>query len=54
MKFLTIYLNEIKLISIFHKTAMHVAIERGNPDIIKLILSRKEFDVNCKSILTII
>lgn len=41
MKFLFIY---------FNKTSLHVGIERGNPDIIRLILSRPETDVNAKSI----
>lgn len=35
----------------FNKTALQVAIERGNPDIVKMILERPETDVNAKSIL---
>ena len=40
----------MKFIYFFHKTALHVAIERGNPDIVRLILSQPSIDVNVKCI----
>lgn len=51
-------MNEISLIKFewnssilfIYKTALHVAIERGNPEIVKLILSQPEIDVNTKCI----
>lgn len=49
MKF--IYLIFLKFFMIFQKTAMNVAIENENIDIIKLILYNKNFDINIPSVL---
>lgn len=50
MKFQKLVLMQFSFI-FFNKTALQVAIERGNPDIVKMILARPETDVNAKSIL---
>lgn len=34
-----------------NKTALHLAVESGNPEIVKLLLSREEIDINMKSII---
>lgn len=34
----------------FYKTPLYTAIEKGNPEIIQLLLTRQELDVNLKSI----
>lgn len=44
-----IYLYEI-FISYFHKTTLYLAIEVGNVEIVRLILSVPNIDVNEKSI----
>lgn len=42
----------MKLINIIiYKSSIHFAIEKGNKDIIKLLLSRSDIDVNRKLIL---
>ena len=35
----------------FDQTALHIAIEKGNIDIVKLLLSSKDIDISIKSIL---
>ena len=40
----------MKLIGIFQKTALHVAIEKGNIEIIRILLSNPKIDVNIKYI----
>lgn len=47
--FIIIYLYEI-FISYFHKTTLYLAIEVGNVEIVRLILSVPNIDVNEKSI----
>lgn len=42
---LDIYFNEI-LINAINKTALFVAVENGNIDIVKLLLSNNNIDVN--------
>ena len=49
MKFHFQQLNEISF-CIVNKTTLQVAIERGNPEIIQLLVFRPEIDVNMKSI----
>lgn len=39
------FLNEI-LFSYFHKTALYIAIEKGNIEIVKLLLKNEKIDVN--------
>ena len=34
----------------FNKTALYIAVEKGNIEIIKDLLNREEIDVNAKSI----
>lgn len=48
--FYCVYSNKNILKSIFHRTALHDAINCNNIDIIKLLLSHKDIDVNCKLI----
>lgn len=31
--------------------ALHMAVEKGNPDIVQLLLNRDEIDVNIRSVL---
>lgn len=35
---------------LIYKTALHLAIKAGNPEIVQLLLNRPEIDVNSKSI----
>ena len=52
------YLNEVfkfiilmKLeIKCFYQTALHIAVEKEYPEIVKLLLSREDIDVNAQSI----
>ena len=44
-----IFTDEISKIS-FYKTALNLAIEKGNEKIVTLILKRPELDINAKSI----
>lgn len=37
-----------------YRTPLHIAVEKGKSEIVKLLLTRKELDVNIKSILNII
>lgn len=39
---------------VFNKTALYIAIEKGNVEVAKRILLIKELDVNLKSIILII
>lgn len=41
----------MKLILKFDKTSLHIVIENKNEEIVQLLLSQKEIDVNAKSIL---
>lgn len=49
MKFQTFFLNEIFFIE-FQRTAIHIAVEKGNQEIIKELLGHQELDVNAKLI----
>ena len=49
MKLQIIYLNEI--LFLFHKAALHIAIEKGNLSIVQLLLNHNGIDVNNKSII---
>lgn len=51
MKFLK-KINEI--ICFFHKTALHMAVENGNIEIVQLLLTNKNIDVNLLGILVYI
>lgn len=44
------FLNEI-LFSYFHKTALYIATEKGNIEIVKLLLKMKDIDPNIINIL---
>lgn len=35
-----------------NKTALHIAVETGNPEIVQLLLMREEIDVNVKSVIS--
>lgn len=40
-------MNFFKTIShLFNKTALHIAVEKGNPEIVSLLLSCKDIDIN--------
>lgn len=43
-------LNEISFYFIFNKTALHIAVEKGNPEFVQLLLAHEELDVNSKLI----
>ena len=43
--------NEISLFQYSYKSVLYLAVEKGNLDIIKLLLARPELDVNVQSIL---
>ena len=49
MKFKIIYFNEI--LSLFYKTALFTAVEKGNVEIIKLLLANDKIDVNILNII---
>lgn len=34
-----------------HKTALHIAVEKGNAEIVKILLSNEELDINTMYIL---
>ena len=40
----------MKFAHYIHKTALHIAIEKGNIDIVQLLLTNEKIDVNQKSI----
>lgn len=40
----------MKFIDELNKTALHYSVENGNIEIVKLLLSFPNIDVNCKSI----
>lgn len=46
MKFNELNLNEIYIYFFFNKTALYVAVEKGNIDIIKLLLTCDKLDLN--------
>ena len=52
MKFKIILFNEI-LIILFYKTALYLAVEKENVEIIKLLLTNDKLDINLKHILNI-
>lgn len=49
MKFNTLHLNEIFYL-LFHKTPLHIAVEKRNAEIVQLLLQNQETKVNSKSI----
>ena len=49
MKFKIIYFNEI--LSLFYKTVLFTAVEKGNVEIIKLLLANDKIDVNILNII---
>lgn len=50
--FKSINFHEIlKKYCLFNKAPLHIAIEKQNIEIVKLLLARKEIDVNTKSVL---
>lgn len=49
MEFLNKYLNGIN--KIFYYTALHFAVENGNTDIVKLLLSISNIDINKQTII---
>lgn len=42
------------IIYFFHKSALNIAVEKGNAKIVELLLSNKQIDVNFKCISNII
>lgn len=40
----------MKFLLCFNKTALHIAVEKGNFEVVQLLLERKEIDVNIKAI----
>lgn len=36
--------------NIFNRTALHLAIAKGNPEMVNLLLANRKIDVNIKSI----
>ena len=52
MKFKIIYFNEISknfnTVYITIKTVLHLAVEKGNIEIIKMLLSQSNIDINAK------
>lgn len=40
----------MKFHSLFNKAALHIAIQKGYTDIVKILLSNSNIDVNSKSI----
>ena len=64
MRFHVIYFNEIEIyvfyeitiqflmifIYIFHKAPLHLAVEKGNVEIVQMLLQYKNIDVNVLSI----
>lgn len=60
MKLINIYFNEIKkefsfneIFSYFYKTALHVAIEKRNTEMVKLLLTCDRIDINIPYVLDI-
>ena len=47
------FLNEI-LSNFLNRTALHIAVEKGNLEVVQLLLERKEIDVNIKEIFLLI
>lgn len=52
MKLKINFFNEIIFIC-FDKTALFIAVEKGNIEIVDILLSRKNTDINAKNILII-
>lgn len=46
---LKVLFNEIKLFS-FHETLLYVAVENGNPEIVKFVLENEQIDINTASV----
>ena len=44
----------MKLSSNLNKTALHIAVEKGNTEIVQLLLAQKNIDVNSKLIFILI
>lgn len=40
----------MKFFFIIHKTALHLAVEKGNPEIVQLLLSRPDINTNIASV----
>ena len=38
----------MKLILLFHRSALHIAVEKENQEIIKMLLNKKGIDINSK------
>ena len=58
MEFRIIYFNRIKKYNvlmkfdlILNKQALHIAVEKGNLEVVKLLLRRRDIEVNTKAIL---
>lgn len=48
MKLYFIFINEI-CCCFFNKAALHLAVEEGNKEIVKLLLSNKKINLNSKN-----
>lgn len=44
-----LYFNEIQIL-LFHKTAFHIAVEKGDIEIVKILLENLKLDVNFRKI----
>mgnify|MGYP002475902605 CR=1 FL=1 len=49
MKFLFAFLNVISKILVIYQTALHIAIENDNIEIVQLLLTNPQIDVNIKA-----
>lgn len=49
MKFQFYYLDKDIFVTFFQETALHIAVEEGNAEIIKLLLSQKGINVNIRN-----
>ena len=41
-------LNEIQIFNICERTPLHLSVENGDVEIVKLLLSRKDIDINAE------
>lgn len=48
------FFDEIQIIIFLNKTALYITVEKGYIELVKLLLSRKEIDVNSKTIFNIL